>query len=148
MNSEELFKALSENPKHSKLYYKIRRGLDDVRRFPQKIKYFIQRGRRGYDDTSFWSGDTYLAKVIAGVLHDLADNMHGCPSRGDYMIEEPSSENSWIGEFDFQLWEDDLRKNAVLFDQYAESRFDLAEEELEIDEALAFFIENFGSLWD
>lgn len=39
----------------------------------KEIKYFIQRGRRGYSDRDLWSFDSYLTKVLAGGLKQFID---------------------------------------------------------------------------
>jgi len=43
------------------------------------IKWFIQRGRRGYADCDVWSLDYYLSNVIANAVKDLRIQAHGVP---------------------------------------------------------------------
>ena len=45
----------------------------------EEIKYFIQRGRRGYSDRDLWSFTDYLCDIIPPALRDLAKNSMGCP---------------------------------------------------------------------
>jgi len=45
----------------------------------KEIKYFIQRGRRGYSDSDTWDFDDYLADVISKGLKVLKDNLHSYP---------------------------------------------------------------------
>lgn len=46
----------------------------------RQIKWFIQRGKRGYADGDVWNFDSYLSSVIIGGLKDLRKNTHGYPS--------------------------------------------------------------------
>ena len=43
------------------------------------IKYFVQRGWRGYADCDHWDADAYLSAVIYGVIKDLKSNLMGYP---------------------------------------------------------------------
>jgi len=44
----------------------------------RNIKYFIQRGRRGYSDEDLWGFNDYLCKIIPPALRHLK-NGTGCP---------------------------------------------------------------------
>jgi len=44
-----------------------------------KIKYFIQRGRRGYSDEDQWDVGNYLATIVPVLVRRLQKG-HGCPS--------------------------------------------------------------------
>ena len=44
-----------------------------IKDFPREIKYFVQRGRRGYSDRDIWSYDYFLADIIGNGLKQLAD---------------------------------------------------------------------------
>lgn len=46
----------------------------------RKIKWFIQRGIRGWADCDVWSFDSYLNKIIISGLKRLKENHQGCPS--------------------------------------------------------------------
>ena len=46
----------------------------------RRIKYFIQRGMRGYSDEDLWDFDGYLSTIIAPAVRHLSKNSHGCPS--------------------------------------------------------------------
>jgi hypothetical protein len=51
-----------------------------------EVRYFIQRGYRGYSDRDAWAFDDYLAKVISKGVEHLRLIKHGWP--GDPMTEE------------------------------------------------------------
>ncbi len=46
----------------------------------KEIKWFWQRGRRGYADCDVWGFDSYIARMISGGIRNLKDHHHGCPS--------------------------------------------------------------------
>ena len=43
------------------------------------LKYFCQRGWRGYAECDYWDADNYMECVILGVMKDLKANLHGFP---------------------------------------------------------------------
>lgn len=61
------------------LLYKVKEFFD-IPFHLRKIKWFIQRGRRGWSDKDLWGFDSYLTKVISGGLRQLAVISCGCPS--------------------------------------------------------------------
>lgn len=46
----------------------------------EEIKYFIQRGRRGYSDRDLWGFCDYLCDIIPPALRKLSNKSFGCPS--------------------------------------------------------------------
>ena len=46
----------------------------------REIKWFIQRGKRGYSDKDVWAFDSYIAGMISNGIRTLEDHHHGCPS--------------------------------------------------------------------
>lgn len=47
------------------------------------IRWFIQRGRRGYSDADLWSFDWYLRGILAKGLKQFAKNPLGWPAQGE-----------------------------------------------------------------
>jgi len=45
----------------------------------KEIKYFYQRGKRGYSDRDAWDFDDYLSSIIIKGVRDLKENVYGCP---------------------------------------------------------------------
>jgi len=45
----------------------------------REVKWFIQRGRRGYSDQDVWGIDTYLANWLPMALRQLSKTKHGIP---------------------------------------------------------------------
>lgn len=65
------------------LYYKIRwpivnYGGDIIK--GRRLKWWIQRRRRGFDDRELWSLDYTFAEFAAPRLRELAKRIHGCPT--------------------------------------------------------------------
>jgi hypothetical protein len=48
--------------------------------FLNEIKYFIQRGKRGYSNRDLWDVNSYLCEIIPQMIRHLAKNNTGCPS--------------------------------------------------------------------
>ena len=61
-------------------YRGIKRLWDFVTDIPREIKWFYQRGTRGWADKDTWGFDHYLSKVISGGLNHLANKSIGHPS--------------------------------------------------------------------
>jgi len=57
--------------KLKQLYYKSKGILETIRLFPRKIKWFIQRGKRGWADCDTWGLDFYLADIIENSIQYL-----------------------------------------------------------------------------
>ena len=63
----------------------------------RKIKWFFQRGRRGFADVDVWNMDWYLEHLILNMLKQLRETKHGYPS-----CFETSEE--WDEEFDKMIY--------------------------------------------
>lgn len=91
---DEMFREMEEEErKHPvrmylyRLFWRYVRLPGDVRRH---IKYFIQRGKRGFADCDIWNFSYYLSDVIAKGLQELKENGNGFPS------EENMTEGKWV----------------------------------------------------
>ena len=51
------------------------------KRIYNPIKYFIQRGRKGYSDFDLMDIDTYLLELIPNILRDFKNKKDSCPSQ-------------------------------------------------------------------
>lgn len=58
--------------------YRLGHNLNVVNWY-RNIKWFIQRGTRGYADKDAWSADSYLCEVIAGLAGHLHEHHVGFP---------------------------------------------------------------------
>jgi len=127
-------------------WYKIREFFYEIKYIPRKIKWFIQRGKRGYADCDLWNFDTYLEKVLSKGLRDFAKNASGYP-----------------GGFDtFENWQVQLNNIADLIEKFnpdncidwdkdiGRAAWEDADEEASIAREAVFdwFKNNWNSLWD
>lgn len=59
----------------------------------RRMKWFIQRGMRGYSDRDVWGLDSYLAGWLPNALRQLRDTKHGIPAdmftEEEFMAEDP-----------------------------------------------------------
>ena len=65
------------------MYYKIRRFLLDIPYNLKKIKWFFQRGSRGWADCDWWDMSGYLIGIILPMLKELREYQHGYPGIGN-----------------------------------------------------------------
>jgi len=65
-----------------KVWWPTRRFFKEIPYNIKKIKWFWQRGRRGWADCDCWSVDDYLVSVIVPMLKHLKENTHGYPGYG------------------------------------------------------------------
>ena len=57
----------------------MKRLLSDLRDVPYRIKWFIQRGLRGWADCDWWNMDSYLVGIIIPMLKRFRGDTHGYP---------------------------------------------------------------------
>lgn len=62
----------------------------------KRIKYFIQRGVRGYSDEDTWDAHYYLCKIIPPMVRNIKENSIGCPS--DLYDESKKNDECWRWE--------------------------------------------------
>ena len=65
----------------TKLWYKIENLWELPGNFCREIKYFYQRGTRGWSDKDWWSIDYFLCDIIPPMLIKLRKNKHGLPNK-------------------------------------------------------------------
>lgn len=66
-------------PWYENLWYSLCRNLDIIQKY-REVKWFFQRGKRGYADCDVWSLDWYLASWIPEAFREMKDGMMGYPS--------------------------------------------------------------------
>jgi len=71
-----------ENAKWYNKYFAIpfQRFIQAIKDFPSEVKWFYQRGSRGWSDRSAWSIDTWLVDNLIPMLERLKNNKHGTPA--------------------------------------------------------------------
>jgi len=55
------------------------RNIFDIKYHMRRIKYFCQRGKRGWADCDWWGMDYYLVSIILPMLKELKAKTHGYP---------------------------------------------------------------------
>lgn len=60
-------------------YYEIKRTSEVPMDTYRAIKWFIQRGKRGYSDNDIWGFYDYLAEIISKGANELERQVHGVP---------------------------------------------------------------------
>ena len=71
-----------ENEKWYNKYFVIpfHTFINTIKNFPSEIKWFYQRGSRGWSDRSAWSIDTWLVNNLIPMLERLKRDKHGNPT--------------------------------------------------------------------
>ena len=90
-------------------YYKISRIKELPRDIYQNIKWFIQRGSRGFADCDVWSFDCYLSDIIVDGLKNLKENIHGHPV-GLGNKKEENGEELWKNILNEIIWTFEVSK--------------------------------------
>lgn len=160
------------HPKLAKLqdiWWWIRHGIwQKIEEFPRNIKYFIQRGKRGYSDRDTWSFGFYLATVISGGIDKLIKDVHGRPCDLKSLKQWKSilkkinrtfktEEKIIDGELLFlpaKKYNDKKRKDIIKFTKENNKEWDInyrvmtKKENREYKEGWKLFEKFFESLWD
>ena len=118
--------------------------------FPKEIKWFIQRGQRGYSDRDLWDYDVYLATIIRDGLRDLSYKVYGHPTDYKNIKQWQKRLNStadafdvWLNYFNMDDVEPDSEKTKTkTYWKNREKRVKTNEKKLHT------FIDDFGKYWD
>ena len=62
------------------IYYPCWRVFDKIRYFPKEVKWFIQRGKRGWSDCDSWNVYSHIAEILPSMLKKMKEDNHGYPS--------------------------------------------------------------------
>jgi len=126
----------------------------------KKIKYFIQRGRRGYSDEDVWSFDHYLCEIIPPALRQIKEKGAGCPS--EYYDEKNKNNECkpWheileeiaqgfesakiLINHDITIWKENKDGNYTMETDHPKAE----QASKKMKRGLALFSEHFLNLWD
>lgn len=153
------------------VFHRIKNFLTNI---PKKIKFFYQRGKRGYSDQDVWSMDWWFFSVVIPMLKQLRDTKQGYPSEFktpeewdrelDTMIhyfieatEEGCSEkNEYEEQYNKRWWDSFDKKGMAYVIDDSELRDKYLQRSYEIDEyredmknkGFEMFSKYFWNLWD
>ena len=118
-------------------------------RWFRSVRWFFQRGRRGWADCDIWNLDMYLTRILAHALPKLAEG-HGHPC----LLEggDPTDFDCAGGEQKCVCnhnWVVELYRNAELFNRLDRGEFwNFDEEEVVCEEATSWLAKRWRNLWD
>jgi len=140
--------------KWEKIYYPCYRAVKKVTGLPRKLKWFIQRGKRGYADCDCWDIHSYLVDITPKMLKQLKKYNMGVPTDMFPNGAETDSDGNWTDvESDkaFDKWNKILDAMMAAFPLMVKEFDDwetLTKEEVKIkNKGLALFKRYFYSLW-
>ena len=138
---------------------------------PRNIKYFFQRGIRGYSDCDLWGMHSHLTDVILNMLVELRSIKHGYPATPDEKGEWSYDEQRWDSileqmidgfallkkldtyechlQYGPEMSDDDRKKmEESMREKYPTWRFTTREEDAKIKHAFELFHKYYHNLWD
>jgi hypothetical protein len=106
----------------------------------RRVKWFVQRGWRGYSDRDTWSIDWFLMRILPNMIDELRKNTHGCPV--DLTPEKWDEILATIAT--------GFRANMRLMDLDYDPENPIQKKCLteQSDKAFRLFVRHFHSLWD
>lgn len=118
----------------------------------RKLKWFYQRGKRGYSDNSVWSLDWYLCEWMPQALRELKEQVHGTPIVDTgRVIEDPND----CDTLTMEEWKATIEYLAETFDigrQIQDYGYKTPEEYQKaykrFQHGMRMFNEYFFNLWD
>ena len=133
----------------------------------REIKWFFQRGYRGWADCDIWSFDTYLSKVIYSGLIRLKEKQNILPTLHSGITEE-DAQKEWdfiMNEviYAFKMWHRCANSDAefwypdnngehalkpIVEEKYPDIYLMSKEDDARMKNGMKLFIEHFGSFWD
>lgn len=169
----EMMKDIHEDMKWwEHIYYPCCRFFDRIIAIPKRIKWFFQRGFRGYSDFDIWSLDFYLSNIISKSVKKLKETCNSVPTWKEDMKEEEAIKkwnnildniiytfeiNKKVMDSDIYLYESDIEKKKVIEniieeinEKYPEDKIRMLnqDEQNKYEEGWKLFKEYFFYLWD
>jgi len=122
-----------------------------------EIKYFFQRGRRGFSDKDMWSADIYMAGVFAGMLRWYVKNSNNVSMSwamnndgvGESHIEKSYhlSEKRDAAYIKYAEMFEEYAKNGLAWDEKWKQDFGGLTND-EVHDMMTWFGEHFTEFWD
>jgi len=116
--------------------YFLTHPIDTIFYFIKRIKWFFQRGVRGWGDCDIWDMDIYLAHLISEITKNLGEKTFNNKRKKDLQPEDVILYNALKNiEKGFEVYKAFSTKNGCV-----------AKMQKETEEALNYFVEYFTSL--
>ena len=141
---DEIEEQLRNRPLYRKIWHAIKypvlRWLDFPYHF-KRVKWFIQRGSRGYADCDWWALSYNLTKVILPMLKQMREHSMSYPGYG-----QASTPEKWDALFDEMIEGFEL---AIRIDDYNFETPDQIKVDVKIfEKKMKVFIKWYFHLWD
>lgn len=146
--------------------WRIYRLFDFIKDTPKEIKWFLQRGFRGYSDRDVWAMDIWFENTIIPMLEQLQKTKHGYPmdmteqqwnitldNMINYFKESTekycSEKNEYEEEYLNSMYEDNQEDFKKLRDKWLDREEKIADYKTHMkDKAFKLFSKYFYNLWD
>lgn len=142
---DEFDREEAARPQYQKLARKLNRRVHQIAKAPRNLRNTIylahQRLSQGWDQTSVWSLDTHLTKILGAQLTYMAEIAHGW---------HPSPEHPTFEDWTNQLHQHGaaLSHYAVNFHDYRDTDRDDKATLANAQAALHWVADNLPALWD
>lgn len=145
------------------IFYKI---TDFFKYLPIEIKWFWQRGTRGYSDRDVWGIDDWFLNIIVPMLEQLKEVKHGYPldltseqwdeilDRMIFCFKEANEEtcsmvNEYETDFIFKIYGNLEKESKELENNYFKRAEEIENYQLQMkEEAFKLFSKYFHALWN
>ena len=125
---------------YEEIYYWFWRRWDWIRMLPREIKWFIQRGRRGFADCDVWNLGYYVASWMPEAIKQLRKNVSGCP--GNVFDKTKKHNQCWRWKVILKKIEDGFEAFNKLEDcKYGSKRY--KQREKKFNEGIKLFVKYF-----
>jgi len=105
----------------------LRRKIEDPL---YSLKWFIQRGKRGYADYDWWNMDNYLCRIIISMLKELKEKRCGDPIG----MEEIQTPEDWSNKIDEMIEAFEAAERVINDEYYLQVAPNFPEQRLTTDE--------------
>lgn len=125
-----------------KFYYRIKRFWENKIKYP--IKWFFQRGIRGYDDRAHWNMNWWFLKIAPKIIREIKERTPGTPVDIEY--------DEWMNILEkmASYFENSLKEEDLSYEDYGEYEKyieHLKKQKENLDAGLELFIRHFNDLW-
>jgi len=119
------------------IYWSVRRFIIDISWKIKQIKFFFQRGKRGWSEKDVWSIDYYLSEIIPQMIVHLRSISHGHPvdlskEEWDKILEKieqgfiaSKRMQDFDGEYNMEKYKEDEKLFKEAMELFKEWYFDL-----------------------